>query len=74
MPLELVPQTVYIHAVKLLSYSFALCFAGGGGGIVSKGKCEHLQYPAYGPQNQKSIISTKISLLRTKPHEQETQI
>lgn len=43
MPLELVPQTVYIHAVKLLSYSFALCFAGGGGGgIVSKGKCEHL--------------------------------
>lgn len=30
VPLELVPQTVYIHAVKLLSYSFALCFAGGG--------------------------------------------
>lgn len=42
VPLELVPQTVYIHAVKLLSYSFALRFAGGGGGIVSKGKCEHL--------------------------------
>lgn len=41
VPLELVPQTVYIHAVKLLSYSFALCFAGGGG-IVSKSKCEHL--------------------------------
>lgn len=41
VPLELVPQTVYIHAVKLLSYSFALCFTGGGG-IVFKGKCEHL--------------------------------
>lgn len=34
VPLELVPQTVYIHAVKLLSYSFALCFAGGGGGVL----------------------------------------
>lgn len=78
VPLELVPQTVYIHAVKLLSYSFALCFAGGGGVLYLRASVNTsippLKISCICTTNQNSFISTKISLLRTKPHEQETQI
>lgn len=78
VPLELVPQTVYIHAVKLLSYSFALCFTGGGGVLYLRASVNTsippLKISCIWTTNQNSFISTKISLLRTKPHEQETQI